>query len=1572
VARFGWLHLSDLHLGPHGSRLLQPEYREALEQDLRRLHDQSGPWHAVFISGDLTLTGSRKEFQLLDFTLSSIWAYLRSLGSNPCLLAVPGSHDIWEGAFKGKNPRAQVQTFPMRFPAVWDSFEPFAEWFNLQWRTYDTSRLLLDFSLGLLPGDFVTTVRASNLKVGVIGLNSTFRHSSDDPVGMGGINAFQIKKACGGNLQDWGHQHDFLVLLTHHPPSKLRSNSLIELGEKLAPPGKLLLHLCSSQHAEGRWTLGYQPAPWSLAIHAPSLFGERQGKPESERRWGYIAGEINTGASGRLNVSARIVSTQNGLIVLEPDMAPVLSSDKLPDLSSVDLFKAQEIAAPPSDSPLQLQMLEQKTTSASLPAGVKRQVMLYTGDATISGLDWAPSGDALGLRLSNGYIAWWKLGERTPRWTTKAHETDVLDLCFSPDGQFLASRSKYHIRLWRMDGTQLETPHPLMAPGELIAWSRQGQLVVDYGPGGLQFWNTETWSEFEGVRRTSTPGTVRALAWSPDGQLLACGGDGPHDSFQLLKAERKGHHLSLSSQQSPGIAADILDIAWDPGSRWLALACKTGTILVWDCVKRETVTVLEGHTAAVTGVSFSFDGRLLASKSLDETVRLFRTGTWEHVARLHDPAVLSQAALAFSPTRHVLASLGAGGHTVGLWEFDAQALLGAPAPSTTIHEASAKVVLVGEGRVGKSCLALRMVQDQYEELDSTHGMRFWSMPAESLAPDSPSAKTWREIILWDLGGQSEYQLVHQLFLRDSTAALMVMEPGRGERALEEIEGWNRRLTAQTGERNIRRLLVGAKVDTSESPVNRPALEGLVQRLGFDSYVLTSAKTGQGIPQLKQALARVIDWDSIEKVSRPKLFQRMRELIQRLREAKRVVLTFSELEAELRRELGNDFDPEALRAVVGHLSRQGLVADTRMAGGTRVLILEVEQLERYAGSLIVAARDNPQGIPAIEVAKVLSPRMKFPRIKDDERLREDQELPVLNCVIELLIEHGLCLRHEGLLIFPSLFQPTLSESGSDFSHTISLQYDFFGPIDNIYASLVTSLAVSQHFGPMRLWENRAEFGQAGKDSSGVRRVQSRSQGARGFARLDVYFDDGTDLKTRDLFVSFIERHLREHGVELRERLALTCACGKAFSEEAVRKRLTEGKTDIGCESCDRRIPLTLSKPELDQQIHVLRTSINEQRKQTLTEVKVSMSEETHVRRAQETPIRILHLSDLHVGAEDDPISLLQPLVADLHDKNEWLGVERLDYLVISGDITNQASPQEFEKAYRFVSGLIDEFGLTAQRCIIVPGNHDLDWKTPAYRWENKRDVSANRLVPGTYLEAGPGYLLRDDAKYPERFKNFSEHFYHRLTQKPYPLGPEEQCIPFLFGDDGLQFLTMNSSWEIDEHFRHRSSISEKALARGLATADEDLSKARADGKLAKDARILRLAVWHHPITGNEKIQADAFMGQLQQTGVRLCLHGHVHEERADLLNYLDPRRSIHVIGGGSFGAPTHERPESVPRLYNLLEVQRDLQQAQVHTRSRRRQSGAWEGWAVWPAEARGMRRSSYELTLTPHPQVRQGW
>lgn len=1010
----------------------------------------------------------------------------------------------------------------------------------------------------------------------------------------------------------------------------------------------------------------------------------------------------------------------------------------------------------------------------------------------------------------------------------------------------------------------------------------------------------------------------------------------------------------------------IINMAWMPGSNRLATCSDNGSVHIWNAgtggLLKQLVT-----GSRVVNLSFSFDGRLLASRSRDGTVCLFRTDTWTEVARLEVPTSEPfHTGVAFSPKDYTLALLGPQGREVQLWEVDVEALLGQPAPVETVHSVSAKVVLVGEGRAGKSSLALRLAEDRYEELPSTHGMRLWPLDSARLSAEpSPSTSERREIILWDMGGQDEYRLVHQLFFRHTSVALMVMEPGRGKAAVDEVEGWSRRLSAQAGEASsLRKLLVGSKLDDELAPQDRPAIEQLVQRCQFERYLPTSARTGRGIQELKAALARAIDWSSLVSTSQPKLLQRIRDSIQRLRESGRVAIPLLELEQELRKTDSSRADAEALQVVVEHLARQGLVADTRLADGTRMLVLDLEQVERYANSLIVAARENPHGVPAVEVA-AFSRLAVLPRIRPEERLRRDQELVILDCVVEMLLQHGLCLRHQGLLVFPSLFPPAAPGAGP--THAVSLSYEFSGPVDNIYASLITATAMSHGFGAMRLWEDRAEFGQAGQDTVGVRRAQAAGQQARGHARLELYFDPETPESKRELFVSYVDMHLRSQGVEIAERLAITCACGQVFSEDAVRRRMARGLQDIVCSDCERRTPITLGAeqardkdPQLPSKLQALRVDIREQRNQSVMETKMSMTE-AQAPAPQNTPIRILHLSDLHIGADTDPKTLLQPLVADLHD-SEDLALERLDCLVLSGDITNRAAPGEFERAREFVSELIREFGLTSERCVMVPGNHDLDWNTQVYDWKAKRQVDVQKLKPGSWCEQGAGYLVRDEARYPERFRHFSEHFYHPLLQREYPLPAEQQCLPFLSAELRLQFLAMNSSWEVDEYHSERSSIHDGALSRGLEAAEQQLKRAREAGQLAPDAKVLRLAVWHHPITGNEKMQQEAFLGRLRQAGVRLCLHGHVHEERADLVNYLDPRKQLHIVGAGSFGAPTHDRPESVPRLYNLLEVARDHSSVRVYTRALRRGGGAWEGWAVWPSPERGQKRTYYEFKL----------
>src|SRR5262249_21426088 len=158
--------------------------------------------------------------------------------------------------------------------------------------------------------------------------------------------------------------------------------------------------------------------------------------------------------------------------------------------------------------------------------------------------------------------------------------------------------------------------------------------------------------------------------------------------------------------------------------------------------------------------------------------------------------------------------------------------------------------------------------NRYVEHDPTHGLKFWPLAPEVLSPGTkaPSSER-REVILWDLGGQEEYQLVHQLFLHDTTVALLLFDPARGAAALEEIEAWDKRLAKQLHGRPVRKLLVGTKQDGNH-PIDRQSIDRLVQRCRFEGFFSTSAKEGLGLSELRAAVARAIDWDTLSTVSRP--------------------------------------------------------------------------------------------------------------------------------------------------------------------------------------------------------------------------------------------------------------------------------------------------------------------------------------------------------------------------------------------------------------------------------------------------------------------------------------------------------------------------------------------------------------------------------------------------------------------------------------------------------------------------------------------------------------------------------
>nr|VFK30073.1 MAG: hypothetical protein BECKMB1821I_GA0114274_101334 [Candidatus Kentron sp. MB]VFK75038.1 MAG: hypothetical protein BECKMB1821H_GA0114242_101434 [Candidatus Kentron sp. MB] len=129
---------------------------------------------------------------------------------------------------------------------------------------------------------------------------------------------------------------------------------------------------------------------------------------------------------------------------------------------------------------------------------------------------------------------------------------------------------------------------------------------------------------------------------------------------------------------------------------------------------------------------------------------------------------------------------------------------------------------------------------------------------------------------------------------------------------------------------------------------------------------------------------------------------------------------------------------------------------------------------------------------------------------------------------------------------------------------------------------------------------------------------------------------------------------------------------------------------------------------------------------------------------------------------------------------------------------------------------------------------------------------------------------------------------------------------------------------------------------LRHAMDRLLEGKGKGKYGND--WLKIAVWHHPVTGSGAMN-DAFMELLAVQGFQVCLHGHIHEAIEGFHKY-DNTRGIHIVGAGTFGAPTKEQVPGIPLQYNLLTLDLKTWEMTVNTRKKEKPNGAWVADARW--------------------------
>ncbi|ACC85234.1 SAV_2336 N-terminal domain-related protein [Nostoc punctiforme] len=384
----------------------------------------------------------------------------------------------------------------------------------------------------------------------------------------------------------------------------------------------------------------------------------------------------------------------------------------------------------------------------------------------------------------------------------------------------------------------------------------------------------------------------------------------------------------------------------------------------------------------------------------------------------------------------------------------------------------------------------------------------------------------------------------------------------------------------------------------------------------------------------------------------------------------------------------------------------------------------------------------------------------------------------------------------------------------------------------------------------------------------------------------------------------------------------------ISIQEIIKTLNDKDTDvrkIAASAIDKLPPELL--PEKQQE---LRTTVE---KRTEEEVNAFYHDKEIYMNNADKQIRILHLSDIHLVTTAQAQRYFTQLATDL---TQNLNVKQLNYLVISGDIANRSTQEEYDAAFELVDKLVKRYGLDPSRIVIVPGNHDLNWELSetAYTFVPKRKLP-NPLPQGKYIDAGSaGALICDESEYKKRFEYFSDRFYKKIYNKPYPQEYDQQAIIHFCPEDKILFLGLNSCWEIDHEYRNRAGIHPNAISSAL----DQILTGNYDG-------WLKIAVWHHPVNGAESMKNTAFLEQLAVNDFQVGIHGHIHEAKDENFQY-DTRRGIKIIAAGTFGAPAKEQVTGIPLQYNLLTLDPESGVMTVETRKKEKADGAWSADARW--------------------------
>ena len=888
-----------------------------------------------------------------------------------------------------------------------------------------------------------------------------------------------------------------------------------------------------------------------------------------------------------------------------------------------------------------LAFASESSTQVKLQA--KQVSLQYPGPAL--SVAWSRDGRRMLSGSDDKTLRLWDLSTGECLRVFERHESFVSVVAWSPDGKLALTNDHESMRLWDVENGRLVGLFNSIQMFDFpvcFTWRHDGYRAVS----GTALGHLVVWQINPPLPMASLSGhggSVICVAWSPDGGFVLSGANDCTLRLWDVSGERC---LRIFEGHSKAVRC----VAWSADCRLAISGADDFTLRLWDVDRGYCVREFVGHSSSVQTVAWSPDGLFLLSGTDDGTVRLWEVRTGRCLndfrgASSHIRSVVWSANGEFGITAAINGLI----QWWDLREFvSSEAIAKRQSESSNPNTKSAnpptlteddqlqytnsKVLLVGDSSAGKTGLSNRLVHKQWLETPgSTVGA--WSTQWAVESPNKVDRESWidrnalpvastdgvhREIWLWDFGGQADQRLIHQLYMENTALAVLVFDGGKPH-LFESLGQWDRDL-CKASSTPFQKLLVAGRTDASVVRVDREQLLKFARQRGFRTPILeTSAKTGAGCEELRQAIYDAIPWDTLTTRTTLVIFKRLKDEIVALKDEGRVLMRFKELREALTLRLlivafrsakgrlgstngtiatedakGNEtaedvlagesnlwerpfaerkatFSDEQLSAVLTLLEGPGVVWE--LGFGSWVL-LQPERINACAQAVIQTMSNDPHGLGCIAEEQVLNGPLKYS--DDVPQLDWDEERIVRMAMHGALIDRNLCWREQDasrktLLVFPSYYRRNRPDPVS--FPAVFVSYQFSGFLDDIYATLVVRLHHTDAFERDELWNYAADF----KTQTGQQLGVKMTRLSEGAGELDVYFDPAipTDLKL--LFAKFVHEHLKTKVKDIDEIKRLrhyVCPhCHTPVENRSVAmKKLAEGKKTIVCVNCEKRVPL----------------------------------------------------------------------------------------------------------------------------------------------------------------------------------------------------------------------------------------------------------------------------------------------------------------------------------------------------------------------------------------------------------------